>query len=77
MIHDQYLKGNLSPSQRPISPRRTALRSSVQIKPGETLVLDLDTVIYNSTGGVNGSSGQAVTGVHARIRTERISNICS
>ena len=44
----------------------SALRSSVQMKPGETLVLDLDVsdpveVIYNSTGAANGSSGQICT----------------
>ncbi|XP_036454034.1 uncharacterized protein LOC118826988 [Colossoma macropomum] len=80
MIHDQYLKGNLSLTITDadftkrdwytctcnnkdicdVALQLEPLRSSVQMKPGETLVLDLDVsdpveVIYNSRA--NGSSG--------------------
>ncbi|XP_036454042.1 uncharacterized protein LOC118826994 [Colossoma macropomum] len=86
MIHDQYLKGNLSLTitdadftkrgwytcecdgkdlcdvQLQIEP----LNSTVQKKPGQSLVLDLDVsdpveVIYNSTGAANQSSDQICT----------------
>ncbi|XP_036420396.1 uncharacterized protein LOC118803953 [Colossoma macropomum] len=86
MIHDQYLKGNLSLTitdadfskrgwytcdcdgkdlcdvQLQIEP----LNTTVQIKPGESLVLKLDIsdpveVIYNSTGSAGPSSGQICT----------------
>ncbi|KAL7839045.1 hypothetical protein SRHO_G00257030 [Serrasalmus rhombeus] len=86
MIHDQYLKGNLSliitdadftKRARYISDcdgkdvcdvrlQIEPLRTSVQITPGDSLVLDLDIpeeveVIYDSTGAAGPSTGQICT----------------
>ncbi|KAL7839036.1 hypothetical protein SRHO_G00256940 [Serrasalmus rhombeus] len=74
MIHDQYLKGNLSLTitDADFSKRGwytsdcDALNTVVQIKPGEPLVLNLDVsdpveVHYNSTDAANQSSGQICT----------------
>ncbi|XP_036454036.1 uncharacterized protein LOC118826990 [Colossoma macropomum] len=86
MIHDQYLKGNLSLiitdadftkrdwytcqcDKKDLCDVRLQiepLSSSVQIEPGEPLVLTLDIsdpvkLIYNSTGPAGPSSGQICT----------------
>ncbi|XP_036454052.1 uncharacterized protein LOC118826997 [Colossoma macropomum] len=86
MIHDQYLKGNLSliitdadftkrgwytcdcdgKDLCDVKLQINPLSSSVQIKAGENLILDLDVsdpveVIYNSTGAANRPSGHICT----------------
>ncbi|XP_036454029.1 CD276 antigen homolog [Colossoma macropomum] len=86
MIHDQYLKGNLSliiteadltkrgwytcqcdkKELCDVNLRIEPFNTTVQIEPGESLVLDLDVsdpvkVIYNSTDAANRSSGQICT----------------
>ncbi|XP_017544032.1 uncharacterized protein LOC108415504 [Pygocentrus nattereri] len=86
MIHDQYLKGNLSLiiTDADFSKRARytcdcggedlcnvrlmikSLNSSVQMKPGESLVLHLDIpdpveVLYDSTGAAGPSGGQICT----------------
>ncbi|KAL6466214.1 hypothetical protein MHYP_G00263470 [Metynnis hypsauchen] len=86
MIHDQYLKGNLSLTITDADFTKRArytcdcddkdlcdvhlqiepLKTPVQIKPGDSLVLKLDVsdpvaVIYKSTGTAGPSSGQICT----------------
>ncbi|XP_036454506.1 uncharacterized protein LOC118827302 [Colossoma macropomum] len=86
MIHDQYLKGNLSliitdadfsmrgwytcqcdgTDLRDVEFSIIALNSTVQIKPGESLVLDLEIpeqveVLYESTGVGDSSSSPICT----------------